>query len=99
MSLVIKDKSGNNFGGGAVQDGSEAEHAATGGFAVTPSDTVNFSRIARSLYVGVTGNIVVVAADNSVLTFVGVPAGSILPVQSKRVNSTLTTASSIVALY
>jgi hypothetical protein len=39
------------------------------------------------------------AADGTALTFVGVPAGSFIPLQCRRVLSTGTTATSIVALY
>ena len=59
--------------------------------AVTPSDVTNLGSPARSLYIGTTGNIAVV-------TFSNVPVG-ILPVQVKRVNSTNTTASNIVAMW
>lgn len=69
-----------------------------GNFAVAPSDTVNFTTPARSLYIGGAGNVVVVAPDASVVTFVGVPVGTILPVQATRVNLTGTTATNIVGL-
>jgi hypothetical protein len=68
-----------------------------GGIAVTPSDSANLSIPARSLYIGVSGNVVVYTADGSELTFVGVPIG-ILPVQVARVLSTGTTATNIIAL-
>lgn len=68
--------------------------------AVTPSDSTNFTAgEARGLYVGGAGDVVVVFPDGTAITFVGVTAGSILPVQCKRVNSTSTTATSIVALF
>jgi len=70
-------------------------------FAITPSDTVNFTDITRGIYVGsIAGGAVVVAVgmDNVAVTFSGVVAGSILPIRAKRVNSTNTTASSLVAL-
>jgi hypothetical protein len=66
--------------------------------AVTPSDTVNFGQ-ARALYVGGAGNVAVVDLDGTAVTYVGVPAGTFLPVQCKRVNATSTTATSIVALF
>lgn len=71
---------------------------ATGGFAVVPSDTVDFSELSRALYIGGAGNLVVVMQNGNVLTFVGVPAGTVLPVRASRVNSTSTTATNIVAL-
>jgi hypothetical protein len=66
--------------------------------AVTKSDTVGFGANARALYIGVTGDVVVVGLDDVAVTFKAVPVG-ILPVQCKRVNSTSTTATDIVALF
>jgi len=66
--------------------------------AVTPHDSTNFAREMEGLYVGVTGDVVVVLPSGTAITFVGVPAGTILPVRCIRVNSTSTTATSIVAL-
>lgn len=67
--------------------------------AVTPSDSTNLSFDARAIYVGTAGNVVAVFPDNSTVTFSNVPAGTILPIVVKRINSTSTTASNIVALY
>ena len=68
--------------------------------AVIASDTVDLPAITTGLYVGETGNVAVILAggDTSVI-FVAVPAGTILPIQCKRVKSTGTTATSIVALF
>jgi hypothetical protein len=67
--------------------------------AVTPSDTVGFIQgPCRALYVGVAGNVSVLSGGADVV-FVGVQAGSILPVETARVNSTATTATNIVALF
>lgn len=76
-----------------------ATYSARLGIAITKSDTVNLTPGCRGVYVGVTGDVVVVWSDDSTTTFVGVPAGVILPVQAKRINSTSTTASSMLALY
>lgn len=65
----------------------------------TPSDSTNLSSIARALYVGTGGNVAAVMPDDSVVTFISVQSGQILPVRVKRVNATNTTASNIVALY
>lgn len=72
---------------------------ATGGLAVTPSDTVSVATPFRALYVGVTGNVSVLMLGGNVLTFLSVPSGSVLPVSGSRVNATLTTATSIIALW
>jgi len=66
--------------------------------AVTPHDTNNIDP-ARGLYIGGAGNVKVVTARGTTTTFVGVAAGSILPVGVTRVFSTDTTATNIVALY
>jgi len=72
---------------------------ATGGEAVTPHDTNELTSVSRGLYVGVGGNVAVVMADGTPLTFVGVNAGTMLPIRVKQVKSTNTTAASIVAVY
>jgi len=72
-----------------------AFHAA----AVTPSDGTDLNITARALYIGVAGDVVVITKGGETVTFVGVPAGAILPVSVARVKSTSTTAASIVALW
>lgn len=67
--------------------------------AVVPHDTNELTSYTRALYIGGAGNLVAVFPDGSAVTFTGVPAGSILPIRVKRVNSTNTTATNIVALY
>lgn len=67
--------------------------------AVTPHDSTNITGgPVRSLYVGGAGNLVAVGLDDAAVTFVGVAAGTVLPIAVKRVNSTNTTATSIVGL-
>ena len=51
------------------------------------------------LYVGNTGNLRVLTSSGADLTFVGIPAGSFVPVQVKRVFATDTTATDILALW
>ncbi len=68
-------------------------------YAVTPSDSVDFTVSFRSLYVGGGGTVVVVTADGTAVSYVNVASGSVLPVCGKRVNSTSTTATNIVGLY
>lgn len=70
-----------------------------GAIAVTPSDTDVFASPV-TVYVGVTGNVRVVPANGgSAVTFVGVPAGGVVPVKVRQVYSTSTTATSIVAVF
>jgi hypothetical protein len=68
--------------------------------AITPHDSTNFTNgTCRGIYVGVAGNVVAVDQNGNAVTFVGCLAGSVIPFQAKRVNSTNTTATSLVALY
>ena len=75
---------------------------ASGAYAITPSDTQRLPFDTRGLYVGVTGNVTVVMANdvlaNTVL-FTAVPAGSLLPISVAYVLSSGTTASSLVGVY
>lgn len=69
-------------------------------FAVTPDDGADLANVSRGLYVGGAGNVsVILADDNSPVTFVGVSAGTMLPVWVKRVRATGTTATSILGGY
>ena len=65
---------------------------------VVPSDSVDFVKgAARGLYVGVSGNVTLVAPHNTVQLFSNVPVG-FMPVQCTRVNATGTSATNMVAL-
>lgn len=68
-------------------------------FAITPSDTVNFSFFVRGIYVGGAGDVVAVTEGGSAVTFTAVPAGTILPIRASRVNNTSTTGTALVGLY
>lgn len=72
---------------------------AAQGVDISKSDTVNFTVLTRAIWVGGAGDVVVVWQDDTTSTLVGVPAGTLLPVRAKRVNSTSTTATSMVGLY
>jgi hypothetical protein len=68
--------------------------------AITPNDGANLPVFpTRGLYVGEGGNISVIMAGGTTLTFAGVGSGAILPIRVDRVRATGTTAGSIVALY
>lgn len=77
-----------------------ARHA----FVPTQSDTVNLtsrgstSGALKGLFIGGAGNVKVRMADGVDVTFTGVAAGTLLPIQVVRVWSTGTTATNIVAL-
>lgn len=73
---------------------------AIGAAAITPHASTNFpDGPCRGVYVGVAGDVVVVFLNDATATFVGVPAGSILPVNAKRINAVSTTATTMLALY
>lgn len=67
--------------------------------AVTPHDTTELTYLTRALFVGGAGNLACLMADGSTCTFTGVVAGTVLPIRVARVNSTSTTATSIVAMW
>ena len=75
--------------------------------AVTLSDSINIDfhgggGPTRALYVGSGGDISVEMASDKgepTVVFVAVLTGSLLPIAITRVNSTLTTASSLVAIW
>lgn len=67
-------------------------------FAITPSNTVDFTFFCRSIRVGVAGDVVAVKLDGTAVTFKGCYAGEVLPIIAKRVNATGTTATDLVGL-
>lgn len=67
-------------------------------YAVTPNDSANLSQWPAALYVGGTGDVKVDMANGGTVTFVNVPDGTFLPILVKRVYSTGTDATNIIAL-
>jgi hypothetical protein len=65
---------------------------------VTTSDTVNL-REPSVVFVGSAGNVRVLTAQGSDVTFTGVLGGSVLPVQVIRVFATNTTATGLVRVF
>jgi hypothetical protein len=66
--------------------------------AVTKSDDTTYDG-GRGLYIGVTGDVVVILeGDSAAVTFKAVPAGTILPFEVNKVMAA-TTATDIVILY
>jgi len=66
---------------------------------VTPNDSADLSETARGIYVGGEGDVSVVTAGGSSVTFSAIAAGTVLPVIVARVMATGTTATDIVALW
>jgi hypothetical protein len=69
--------------------------------AITPADGADFDAlgVCRAIYVGGAGDISIDDISGETVVFVGLLAGSILPVQTSIVNATATTATNLVALY
>lgn len=72
---------------------------ASNAAAVTPSDSTDLTDVTRWVFVGGTGNLVVIMADGTTVTFTAVPAGTLLPIRISQVKATGTTATEIVALW
>jgi hypothetical protein len=69
-------------------------------FAITPHNSTDFTaNNTRAIYVGGAGNIVIVTENGDAVTYSNVPAGTIIPIVAKRVNSTNTTATNLVGMY
>lgn len=67
-------------------------------FSATPSDSVDFAKEVRQLYIGAAGDVTVMNQDGTTCTFKNVPAGSVIgPFYIRKLMSTGTTAGSIVA--
>lgn len=66
--------------------------------AVTPSDTVDLPT-PSVIYTGTTGAVKVTTAQGTDVTFTGIPAGFVIPVQVRRVWSTGTTATNLVRIF
>ena len=71
--------------------------------AIVPADSdLANDDFTRFIYVGGTGDLTVMMADDkgdSIVTFVAVPAGAVLPLRVKQIRATATTATSIVAMF
>ncbi len=70
----------------------------TSAFAITPSDSTNFTKRARAIYVGVGGDVTVVNADGTTCLFKDAPSGMLLLTECKRINATGTLATNLVGL-
>lgn len=78
----------------------DLDNPASAAEAIVPHDTNALGRTSRGIYVGAAGNITCrLINDNNDTLFVGVPAGTILPVRVSHVRATGTVAASLVALF
>lgn len=70
-----------------------------GAFAIATSDTVNLQNVAV-VYAGASGNVKVTTANGEIVTFNGVLAGTVIPVQVLRVWATGSTSNmNLVGIY
>lgn len=83
-----------------AHNGENAITPAARAAAITPNDSTDLAYVTRGIYIGTAGNISVdLVYEGVAVVFSNVLAGTILPVQAKRVRSTSTTAGSLVGLY
>lgn len=75
------------------------EAPAQRAISITASDSVNLNFVCRGVYVGGAGDVAAVMTSGDVVTFAGATAGSVLPLRVKRINSTNTTATSLVCIW
>jgi hypothetical protein len=84
--------------------GPSAFHPETGmmpgyeGVAISPSDANNLAHAIRALYIGVAGNVKLVTSRGTTLEFIGLQAGSVLPMQAIKIFNTSTTATNLIGI-
>lgn len=83
----------------AAKEGIPSDYPARNAAVVTPDNSNDLAHVTRALFIGGAGNLNVDTADGDTVLFTGVTAGMILPLAVKRVRSTSTTATNIVALW
>jgi len=67
-------------------------------FAITPNDSTNLTQTVRAIYVGGAGDVSLITAGGSTVTFSGITGSMVLPVTTTRVRASGTTATGIVGL-
>lgn len=76
----------------------QLDSPAQDAFQITPHDTDELAQVTRAIYVGGAGNVNLTTASGTTIVFSGIPAGTVLPVQVRKVLSTSTTATNIIGL-
>lgn len=77
---------------------SSAADPAIGAVVPTPDADI-VPTYCRALWVGAAGNVAVITSVGETVTFVGVQAGTLIPMRVKQVKSAGTTATNLLALY
>lgn len=75
----------------------DTTNAPTHYFSVTPSDTVDFDRPIRAVFVGVAGDVAFVSVHGEVVTYTLEVGRTVICAQ--RINATNTTATGIIGEY
>lgn len=73
--------------------------ATDDGFAITPHDTNPLDHVAKSIWVGVSGDLCVVTVAGTELTYTNVPVGLFDAVHVKQVKDTGTDADGLIGHY
>lgn len=81
-----------------AQRGDAAELPAKRLRAITPHDTNELEFVPKALFVGVGGNISLIAQEDTTAVTLAVATGAIIPVRAKIVKATGTTATGIIAM-
>jgi hypothetical protein len=81
-----------------AQTASSLSTPATHAFPITPADLADLPETTRGIYVGGSGALAVRMPSGAVITFPGVPQGTVLRLRADRVLSTGTTATGLVGL-
>lgn len=76
-------------------DGGPSNDAAS----ITPNDSADLDTPARAIWVGGAGDLNVDTLEGTTVVLVGAAAGTVIPLAVKRVRSTSTTATNLVALF
>lgn len=66
---------------------------------ISKDDTTELACVSRAIFVGGAGNMSCLMADGTTCVFTGIVAGSVLPIRVRRVNSTNTSATNMVAIW
>jgi hypothetical protein len=67
---------------------------------VSPNDTNDLANTTLAVWIGTAGNLSVnMEGSGGPIVFVGIPAGTLLPIRATRILSTNTTAGNILALW
>lgn len=83
-----------------IYDGRRVELDSPGdAFAVTPHATNFLPYATRGIYVGGAGDVSGYTVSGAAVTFVGVQAGTVIPVRLARIRVAGTTATNIIGLY